>query len=43
MLLNVLATELNSEVKGNDVEPEDLFNAVKRLHSRVEGSYASIA
>jgi len=43
MLLNVLATELNSEVKGKDVDPDDLFNAVKRLHSRVEGSYASIA
>ena len=43
MLLNILATELNSEVKGKDVDPDDLFNAVKRLHSRVEGSYASIA
>jgi len=43
MLLNVLATELNSAIKGKEINPDDLFNAVKSLHSRVEGSYASIA
>jgi len=43
MLLNVLATELNSSIKGNDINPDDLFTAVSRLHSRVEGSYASIS
>ncbi len=43
MLLNVLATELNSSIQGKDINPDDLFNAVRTLHSRVEGSYASIA
>ncbi len=43
MLLNVLATELNTAIKGSDINPQDLFNAVKTLHARVEGSYASIA
>jgi len=43
MLLNVFATELNSVIQGKEVQPDDLFNAVKRLHERVEGSYASIA
>ena len=43
MLLNVLATELNSSINGKDINPDDLFTAVKRLHGRVQGSYASIA
>ena len=43
MLLNVFATELNDAIQGRDLNPEDLFDSVKRLHSRVEGSYASIA
>ena len=43
MLLNVFATELNSSLQGKDLTPDDLFNAVQSLHSRVEGSYASIA
>ncbi len=43
MLLNVLATELNSEIQGKEITPEDLFNSVKSVHKRVEGSYASIA
>ena len=43
MLLNVLATELNSQITGKEVNPDDLFCAVKRVHKRVEGSYASIA
>ena len=38
MLLNVLATELNTAIKGSDINPDDLFNAVKTLHARVEGS-----
>ncbi len=43
MLLNVLATELNSSINGKDINPDDLFTAVNRLHGRVQGSYASIA
>ncbi len=43
MLLNVFATELNCEIQGKEITPEDLFNAVKSVHKRVEGSYASIA
>ena len=43
MLLNVFATELNSEIQGKEITPEDLFNSVKSVHKRVEGSYASIA
>ena len=43
MLLNVFATELNDAIQGKDLNPDDLFKSVKRLHSRVEGSYASIA
>lgn len=41
MLLNVLATEL--QITGNDFSPDHLFNAVRTMHQRIEGSYASIA
>ena len=43
MLLNIFATELQSSIHGNDFSPSNLFEAVKRLHLRVEGSYAAIA
>ena len=43
MLLNVLATELQSQIFGKDFSPEHIFDAVKSIHQRVEGSYASIA
>ena len=43
MLLNVLATELQSQIAGKGFSPEHIFNAVKSLHQRVEGSYAAIA
>ena len=43
MLLNVLATEIQSVVHGNSLSPEDIFSAVSSLHSRVEGSYAALA
>jgi len=43
MLLNVLATEIQSVVQGNSLSPEDIFSAVSSLHSRVEGSYAALA
>ncbi|GLI27574.1 amidophosphoribosyltransferase [Agromyces rhizosphaerae] len=44
MLLNVLATELQGEVSGSlDLDPDQVFNAVRNVHERVEGSYAAIA
>jgi amidophosphoribosyltransferase len=43
MLLNVLATELQSQVSGHDLDPDQVFNAVTQVHERVEGSYAVIA
>jgi amidophosphoribosyltransferase len=43
MLLNILATDLRCSIQGKEIAPENLFNAVERLHARVEGSYASIA
>jgi amidophosphoribosyltransferase len=43
LLVNVLATELQAEVSGLDLEPDQVFNAVSRVHERVEGSYATIA
>ncbi|WP_353807825.1 amidophosphoribosyltransferase [Agromyces sp. SYSU T00194] len=44
MLLNVLATELQGEVRGSlDLDPDQVFNAVRNVHQRVEGSYAAIA
>ena len=43
MLVNVLATEIQSRLTGPDVTPDQLFDAVASLHQRVKGSYASIA
>lgn len=43
MLLNVLATELQGQITGIDLEPEQIFNAVRQVHERVEGSYAAIS
>jgi amidophosphoribosyltransferase len=43
MLLNVLANELQTQVSGADLDPDQIFNAVTHVHERVEGSYAAIA
>jgi amidophosphoribosyltransferase len=43
LLVNVLAHELQAQVSGLDLDPEQVFAAVTRLHERVEGSYAAIA
>jgi amidophosphoribosyltransferase len=43
LLLNVLATELQGEINGKDLQPEQVFNTVSRVHQRIEGSYAVIA
>jgi amidophosphoribosyltransferase len=43
LLLNVLATELQGQIAGSDLDPDQVFGAVANLHHRVEGSYAAIA
>jgi len=43
LLVNVLANELQSSMTGLDLDPAQVFQAVSRVHERVEGSYASIA
>ncbi|WP_434970414.1 amidophosphoribosyltransferase [Microbacterium sp. bgisy207] len=43
LLVNVLAGELQATVSGLDLEPAEIFEAVSRVHARVEGSYAAIA
>lgn len=42
MLLNVLATELQGQIEGLDLDPDQIFRAVAQVHERVEGSYAVI-
>ena len=43
LLVNVLANELQAEISGLELDPEQVFQAVARVHERVEGSYAVIA
>jgi amidophosphoribosyltransferase len=43
LLVNVLANELQAQVSGLDLDPDQIFAAVERVHERVEGSYAAIA
>ena len=43
LLVNVLANELQASISGLDLDPEQVFQAVSRVHERVEGSYAAIA
>ena len=43
LLLNVLATEIQSRISGDALDAGDLFDAVSGVHARVEGSYAAIA
>ena len=43
LLLNVLANELQSQLSGLELDPDQVFTAVRRVHERVEGSYAAIA
>jgi amidophosphoribosyltransferase len=43
LLVNVLAHELQQQVSGLDLDPDQIFAAVERVHERVEGSYATIA
>jgi amidophosphoribosyltransferase len=43
LLVNVLANELQASISGTDLDAEQVFQAVSRVHERVEGSYAAIA
>ena len=43
LLVNVLANELQEQVSGSELDPDQVFTAISRLHERVEGSYAAIA
>jgi amidophosphoribosyltransferase len=43
LLVNVLANELQSQLSGLELDPAQVFTAVRRVHERVEGSYAAIA
>ena len=43
LLVNVLANELQSSISGLSLDPDQIFQAVTRLHQRAEGSYAAIA
>jgi amidophosphoribosyltransferase len=43
LLVNVLANELQQQVTGAELDPDQIFTAISRLHERVEGSYAAIA
>ncbi|HEX4444956.1 MAG TPA: amidophosphoribosyltransferase [Galbitalea sp.] len=43
LLVNVLANELQQQVRGTELDPDQIFDAVARVHERVEGSYAAIA
>ena len=43
LLLNVLANELQSSISGLHLDADQVFDAVTRVHERVEGSYAAIA
>ena len=43
ILLNVLANELQHSITSVSLTPQQVFDAVTRVHERVEGSYAAIA
>lgn len=43
LLVNVLANELQAQVTGAELDPDQVFTAITRVHERVQGSYAAIA
>jgi amidophosphoribosyltransferase len=43
LLVNILGAQLQTEISGPDLDPDQVFRAVSRVHERVEGSYAAIA
>jgi len=43
VLLNVLAHEIGETTRGLPLSPRDVFEAVRKVHRRIKGSYAVIA
>jgi len=43
VLLNVLAHEIDKATRGLPLKPSDVFEAVRRVHRRIKGSYAVIS
>ena len=43
LLVNVLANELQQVISQIQLDPDQVFQAVTRVHERVEGSYAALA
>ena len=43
LLVNVLANELQAQVTGLELQPEQLFAAVRQTQRRLEGSYAVVS
>ena len=43
VLLNVLAHEIDKTTRGSALQVNDVFEAVRRVHRRIKGSYAVIA
>jgi amidophosphoribosyltransferase len=43
VLLNVLAHEIEATTRGLPLTPNDVFEAVRKVHKRIRGSYAVIA
>jgi amidophosphoribosyltransferase len=43
VLLNVLAYEIEETTRGLPLRPRDVFEAVRKVHLRIKGSYAVIA
>jgi amidophosphoribosyltransferase len=43
VLLNVLAHEIEETTRGLSLQPRDVFEAVRKVHHRLQGSYAVIA
>ena len=43
VLLNVLAHEIDKVTRGVPLKPSDVFNAVRRVHARIKGSYAVVS
>lgn len=43
VLLNVLAHEIGETTRGLPLQPSDVFEAVRKVHRRIKGSYAVIA
>ncbi len=43
VLLNVLAHEIEKTTRGLPLRPRDVFEAVRKVHLRIKGSYAVIA